>query len=113
MHNAKRTAETASAEVVQFDDALLDTCGPELRAELITEAAMLAEAFAPKAARSNWRRWPLSLSRAHVTRRWTVRARASSLARCAAWPARREGLGPEPPGGAAVSQRGALALGER
>jgi hypothetical protein len=48
MHNAKRTAETASAEVVQFDDALLDTCGPELRAELITEAVMLAEAFAPE-----------------------------------------------------------------
>ena len=48
MHNAKHTAETASAEVVQFDDALLDACGPELRAELITEAAMLAEAFAPE-----------------------------------------------------------------
>jgi hypothetical protein len=48
MHNAKHTAEAASAEVVQFDDALLDACGPELRAELITEAAMLAEAFAPE-----------------------------------------------------------------
>jgi hypothetical protein len=48
MHNANHTAETASAEVVQLDDALLDACGPELRAELITEAAMLAEAFAPE-----------------------------------------------------------------
>jgi hypothetical protein len=48
MHNAKHTAETASAEVVQFDNAVLDACGPELRAELITEAAMLAEAFAPE-----------------------------------------------------------------
>jgi len=37
-----------TAEVVQFDDALLDACGPALRAELLTEAAMLAEAFAPE-----------------------------------------------------------------
>jgi hypothetical protein len=48
MHNGNHTAETASAEVVQFDDALLDACGPKLRAALITEAAMLAEAFAPE-----------------------------------------------------------------
>jgi hypothetical protein len=34
--------------VVQFDDAVLEACGPELRAELLTEAAMLAEAFAPE-----------------------------------------------------------------
>jgi hypothetical protein len=38
----------AGADVVQFDDALLDACGAELRGELLTEAAMLAEAFAPE-----------------------------------------------------------------
>jgi hypothetical protein len=48
MHNSNHTAEPASAEVVQFDEALLDACGPELRGQLITEAAMLAEAFAPE-----------------------------------------------------------------
>lgn len=40
--------ERPQAEVVQFDDALLDACGPELRAQLLIEAAMLAEAFAPE-----------------------------------------------------------------
>ena len=34
--------------MVQIDDAVLDACGPELRAELLTEATMLAEAFAPE-----------------------------------------------------------------
>jgi hypothetical protein len=38
----------AGADVVQFDEALLDACGADLRAELLTEAAMLAEAFAPE-----------------------------------------------------------------
>jgi len=41
------TVPLAGAEVLQFDDAVLDACGPELRGELLTEAAMLAEAFAP------------------------------------------------------------------
>ena len=38
----------AKAEVVQLDDAVLEACGPQLRAELLTEAAMLAQAFAPE-----------------------------------------------------------------
>jgi hypothetical protein len=38
----------AQAEIVQLDDALLEACGPQLRAALLTEAAMLAEAFAPE-----------------------------------------------------------------
>jgi len=41
------TDPLVGADVVQFDDAVLDACGPELRAELLTEATMLAEAFAP------------------------------------------------------------------
>jgi len=36
------------AEILHIDDVLLDSCGPELRGELLTEAAMLAEAFAPE-----------------------------------------------------------------
>jgi hypothetical protein len=42
------TPRAADAEIVQLDDAILEACGPALRAELITEAAMLAEAFAPE-----------------------------------------------------------------
>jgi hypothetical protein len=48
MHNHQATDEPAKAEIVQFDDVVLDACGPELRSELLTEAAMLAEAFAPE-----------------------------------------------------------------
>ncbi len=44
----RKTQDPAEANVVQFDNAVLETCGPELRAELMTEAAMLAEAFAPE-----------------------------------------------------------------
>jgi len=46
-HSHQATAPPGGADVVQFDEALLDACGAELRAELLTEAAMLAEAFAP------------------------------------------------------------------
>jgi len=42
------TGRSTDAEVVQLDDALLEACGPELRGALLTEAAMLAEAFAPE-----------------------------------------------------------------
>lgn len=35
-------------KVVDFDEALLDACPPELRADLLIEAAMLAQAFAPE-----------------------------------------------------------------
>jgi hypothetical protein len=48
MHNHQTTDMPAQAEIVQFDDAVLEACGPSLRAELLTEAAMLAEAFAPE-----------------------------------------------------------------
>lgn len=37
-----------SGEVVDFDEALLDACAPEPLAELMTEAAMLCDAFAPE-----------------------------------------------------------------
>lgn len=44
----RKTEGAAEATVVQFDEAVLEACGPELKAELMTEAAMLAEAFAPE-----------------------------------------------------------------
>jgi hypothetical protein len=36
------------AEIIDFDEALLNRCTPELRSELLTEASMLAQAFAPE-----------------------------------------------------------------
>jgi hypothetical protein len=42
------TAPPGDAEVVQFDEVMLDACGPALRSQLLVEAAMLAEAFAPE-----------------------------------------------------------------
>jgi len=48
MQTPQTTRHPARAEIVHLDDVLLDACGPELRAELFTEAAMLAEAFAPE-----------------------------------------------------------------
>jgi hypothetical protein len=44
----RRLRPLPTAEIVDFDEALLATCTPELRAELMTEAAMLAQAFAPE-----------------------------------------------------------------
>ncbi len=41
-------AEPATAEVISFDDAMLDACLPALRADLLAEAAILAQAFAPE-----------------------------------------------------------------
>jgi hypothetical protein len=49
MNSPKRQIAPAScAEIVDFDQALLDHCSPELRAELLAEAALLAQAFAPE-----------------------------------------------------------------
>lgn len=36
-----------TAEVIDFDEALLEACPADLRAELLTEASLLAKAFAP------------------------------------------------------------------
>ena len=47
MPGARPIDPSGPSRVIQFDDAVLDACGPELRAELLTEAAMLAGAFAP------------------------------------------------------------------
>lgn len=49
MERAQRPAEPrATADIIDFDEALLDACPAELRADLLTEASMLADAFAPE-----------------------------------------------------------------
>lgn len=48
MSGARHSPARPGAQVFQFDDAVLDACGSELRTALLTEAAMLAEAFAPE-----------------------------------------------------------------
>jgi len=48
MQHPQMSRRPAEAEILHLDDAMLDACGPELRGELLTEAAMLAEAFAPE-----------------------------------------------------------------
>ena len=36
------------AEVIDFDEAMLDACAPQERADLAAEAELLASAFAPR-----------------------------------------------------------------
>jgi hypothetical protein len=48
MLNRQTPDRPDQAEVVQLDDVMLEACGPVLRAQLMTEATMLAEAFAPE-----------------------------------------------------------------
>ncbi|HLZ77365.1 hypothetical protein [Phenylobacterium sp.] len=48
MADRRNTEPAGEAEVVQLDDVMLEACGPALRTQLMTEAAMLAEAFAPE-----------------------------------------------------------------
>lgn len=38
----------AVAQIVDFDEAFLDACPPQMRLELLTEAQLLAGAFAPQ-----------------------------------------------------------------
>ena len=48
MGSTSKDSDTqGSAEVFNFDDAMLDACPADLRADLLAEAAMLAQAFAP------------------------------------------------------------------
>lgn len=43
----RRPRPQPGAEIIDFDEALLDACPADVRAELLTEARMLARAFAP------------------------------------------------------------------
>lgn len=52
MHRAPRPAEPhVGGEVIDFEQALLDACPAAERRELMIEAGMLAEAFAPRGRR--------------------------------------------------------------
>lgn len=44
----KPRLEVGTGDIVDFDEALLTSYPPERRSELLIEAAMLAQAFAPK-----------------------------------------------------------------
>lgn len=49
MNSPKRQiAPAPRAEIIDFDQALLTRCSPELRAALLAEATLLAQAFAPE-----------------------------------------------------------------
>ncbi|THD58362.1 hypothetical protein [Phenylobacterium sp.] len=73
------TPRAGDAKVVHFDEALLSACGSDLKAELITEAAMLAEAFAPEGGAGELEAMADALARG--TRDATMdRARALKLA---------------------------------
>lgn len=46
-HPRTYPAGRESAEVIDFDEALLNACAPEIRADLMLEARLLAGVFAP------------------------------------------------------------------
>jgi hypothetical protein len=49
MESTSKDGETPGpAELFSFDEALLDACPADVRADLLAEAAMLAQAFAPE-----------------------------------------------------------------
>ena len=45
--HSEKGAQPETAKVVNFEDALLGACPPEARAQVLAEAALLADAFAP------------------------------------------------------------------
>jgi hypothetical protein len=45
---AMNSAILRSAQVVDFDEAMLDACSPTVRSDLLGEALLLAQAFAPE-----------------------------------------------------------------
>jgi hypothetical protein len=51
MERAGEPPPHGTAEIIDFDEALLAACSAELREDLLTEAAMLADAFAPEGRR--------------------------------------------------------------
>lgn len=54
--------EPTTCEVIDFDEALLDARPAEEKAELLTEARMLAQAFAPEGDLAQLERMALTLS---------------------------------------------------
>ncbi|HEY8570958.1 hypothetical protein [Phenylobacterium sp.] len=64
---------------MDFDEALLNACSPELRTELLTEASMLAQAFAPEGRAEQLEAMAASLSSGQRDG-WMHRARARRMA---------------------------------
>jgi hypothetical protein len=52
----------SSSEIIDFDEALLDSCSTETKRELLTEATLLAAAFAPEGNPESLRRMAERLS---------------------------------------------------
>ena len=75
----RRPASHPGAEIIDFDQALLDSCTPELRSELLTEANMLAQAFAPEGRAEQLEAMATSLSSGQRDG-WMERARARRMA---------------------------------
>lgn len=48
MNQAHKTRQRQTAEIISFDEVLLDACPADVRAELIAEAQLLVQAFAPE-----------------------------------------------------------------
>lgn len=51
MHENKTLSQ--QCEIVDFDEALIDACTPEARADLLREARLIAGVFAPDGAAEN------------------------------------------------------------
>ncbi len=63
MHNPHETADrSAQPDIVHFDDVVLEACGPERREALMTEAALLAQAFAPEGRAEQLRAMAMTLA---------------------------------------------------
>jgi hypothetical protein len=75
----RKAAPDSGAQIIDFDEALLDSCTPELRSELLTEAQMLAQAFAPEGRADQLQGMARSLSEGQRDG-WMERARARRLA---------------------------------
>ena len=62
-HAPRPDSLPTDGKVVDFDEALFDALPADLRADLLTEAAMLAQAFAPEGRADELREMAEALSR--------------------------------------------------
>jgi hypothetical protein len=60
-HNITRQSPE-KAEIVDFDEALLDACPEDVRSDLMSEASLLAQAFAPEGRREQLEEMALALT---------------------------------------------------
>jgi hypothetical protein len=67
------------AQLIDFDTALLATCPPDRREELIAEAALLADAFAPEGRAEELRAMASALAHGGEADRTRARLLAAAL----------------------------------